>query len=436
MNNKGLLFIFICLFLPNTVFATSISINEAVQKALENNPELRSLKKELYSAQKIVQVNKSQRFGSIYLKGGFNKTKENFIVYPMYKEAFQAGGKLPFDDEYFYYKLNYTLPLYTGGQITESINLSQSIRAQKSFRLQSFINNLVYKVKESYLRVLLLDKKIESLEAGITALKSLLVHIKHGVSTGKFAKLDMLKTVARLEELKKLKTITFSDRQSAYMALLNLMGEKAIYEYSLSSNSLNSVEKIEIPPAEKILNIALQNRSDLKLFKKQLQAKESALRIKKAKRLPQLSLNIGYNWIDANGIDFERGYYTASLNLTIPIFTFGRLKNEYRSAEADRDALFNLYESKKFEIRKEVMDAWYSFKKAKAVLVSSQAELRLAREVEEIERLKYINGRGRIDDLLFAIAKTVEAEAGLFSAKMQIYLAYENIMKTTEGALK
>ncbi len=436
MKYKVLLLLILSLFFSRESFAISLSLEEAIQKALKSNPELLSLKKVAYAAKRKLKASQSQRYGDIYISGGVKKTEEGFMVYPMYKEIFQAGENLPFDDKYLYYNLTYTLPLYTGGQLTESIKLLQIIQKQENLKLRSFENNLIYRVKEAYVRILTLDKKIESLRAGITALESLLSHIKDGVKTGKYPKLDLLKAQARLEEFLKHEAVISSERQSIYMALLNLIGEKEITDYTLLSCNFEGLDRIEILQPAKLLKAAFQKRSDLKLLEMQVQAKESALRLKKAERLPQITFNASYIGVDAMEIDFERGYYTVSLNLTFPIFTFGRLKNEYHSVKAERDATVNLYESKKLEIRKEIIDAWYAFKEKKAILVASEAELKLAREVEKIERLKYLNGRGRIDDLLFAIAKTVEAEADLFSAKAQLYLAYENIIRTTEGALK
>ncbi len=439
MRNKGLLFIALIIIsvIPATAkaHAMPLSINDAVMIALKNNPELLMLSKRLDSAERVVKAKEAIRYGEIYFNGGFKKTGENFIVYPMYKEAFSVSSGLPFDDEYFYYSLTYNIPIYTGGRITENIQLSELQHTQQFLRIRIFKNNLIFRIKEVYLRILSIDKRLESIRSGMAAVESVIKHIEEGIEIGKFAKIDLLKAEAKLEEFVKVKAQLQSERERLYNTLLYLMGEKMTIEYDLISMDPNCEDEFNTLDKDELVNKAIRKRSDLKFLRSQIQAVQSKLKIKRSERLPQITFSAGYNGTNAEGIDFERGYYQASINLRIPLFTFGRLNHEYISVKAEKEALLMNLEYKKIEIQREVMDALSQYKMALAQINSLETQLKLARKVEDIEDLKYQNGRGKIDDLLLAIANTVDAEADLFNARVQLCIAYESIVKATEGGI-
>ena len=435
MAHKILIILVSLLSLARLTSASTLTLEEAVQRALKSNHGIRSLRHEADSAGMKLRASKAQRFGSIFFSGGYRMTEERFIVYPIYKEALGAG-ELPFDDEYFYYSLTYSLPLYTGGKITESIKLSEILTQQKSLKLRAAVNDLLYNVKRTYLNILVLDQKLHSLETALEAIESLVAHIQEGVQAGKLANLDLLKAQAERENLLKIQASLKAERESLYTGLMNLMGENTLSGFTLSPVNTDEVINMSIPSRAALLSAATNQRSDLKLLAKQVKAQDSIARIKKAARLPLLTLNAAYHGITAQGIDFNRNYYTTSVNLSVPVFTFGRLKNESDSADAESRAIKQAYQAKKEEIRKEVLEALSGIRRARAVLNASRAEFDLAKEVERVERLKYLNGRGRIDDLLFAISKLLDAETGLFRARVDLFLGYEYLKKVVEGDLK
>ena len=100
---RMVIIIFLVLTVSSNALAQPLTIDEAVKKALSRNQEILFLKRARKSTLMKLRASNAQRYGGLFFNGGFKKTGEEFIVYPMYKDAFKEGGKLPFDDEYFYY---------------------------------------------------------------------------------------------------------------------------------------------------------------------------------------------------------------------------------------------------------------------------------------------------------------------------------------------
>ncbi|NOX20602.1 MAG: TolC family protein, partial [Nitrospirae bacterium] len=100
MINRGKLVTFFVVFMILSsgiidVYAKSLSLDEAVQIALKNNPQLLMLRRSVSSSESAIRAKELSRYGEIYIQGGFKKTGEDFIVFPMYKEAFGSSSGLP-----------------------------------------------------------------------------------------------------------------------------------------------------------------------------------------------------------------------------------------------------------------------------------------------------------------------------------------------------
>lgn len=114
----------------------------------------------------------------------------------------------------------------------------------------------------------------------------------------------------------------------------------------------------------------------------------------------------------------------------------GRRLQKIKQAEKEKESAITLVKSKKLDIRKKVIDVYSKVKKEYQNYKTALSALTLQKEVARIEQLKYDNGRGDIDDLLFAKARKELAYANVVKAKYNFFIAVDELKKSIEGELK
>ncbi|RLE21991.1 MAG: hypothetical protein DRJ08_04775, partial [Acidobacteria bacterium] len=192
----------------------------------------------------------------------------------------------------------------------------------------------------------------------------------------------------------------------------------------------------KIPGISQLTETAVKNRSDLKRMKELETISREHLKIAKAARLPKVTLDAKLNSVNGGNINYNDQFWSATVNVSIPVFDMGRRRREVRKAMHGMKAASHQVDAAKLQIQSEVIDAVAGVNRASQDVNTAKASLSFANEVAKLEQLKYDNGRGDIDDLLRAKSREKLAETGLIQARTDYFVAVENLRKTIEGDIK
>ena len=428
--------VFLLIFLSPLVFSQTLTLKDAIQKTLENNPNYKALKLNLKASEYGVKASKKVKYGELDLKAGYRKTSDADMIRPMSKDLILAGlSHLPFDDEYWYWGLDYKLPIYTGGKIRAGEKIAVEKKNSTFYKLQSLEWNLRFKTTKVYLNIISVNKQLESLNDYLKSLESLKKHIEEGYKLGKFAEIDIYKVNYQIEDAKyKIETLN-QIKESLLNSLANLMGDEKVKNYKLV-DTVNGEPELNLPAQDYLVKKAYENRSDYKAIMSFEKIKKLNLKITKADWMPKVSLDANLMSVNGDNIDFNDKFWTLTANVSFPLFDMGKRYHRIKQAEKEHESAISLVESKKLNIRKEVVDAYTKVKKEYQNYKTALSALTLQKEVARIEQLKYDNGRGDIDDLLFAKARKELAEANVIKAKYNYFIALEELKKSIEGELK
>ncbi len=418
--------------------AQTLTLNQSIQKAYENNPSIQALNESVQSQKENeVAVNRI-KFGEVLLNGGVSKRSDANLIRPMTEGLISAGfAAMPFDDELTYWNLDYRVPLFTSGQLKASERIATSNRTVQSYRLNSLKWGIRYNVTSTYTNLLAVERELTAWQAYLDALSSLNNHIRIGVENGKYAQLDQLKVQYEVETAR-LQIAGLNQRKKALGAsFASLIGEnpEKVAGLRLSGVNLDQVPE-KIPSISELTETAVQRRSDLKQVKELKNITQQKLKIAKSARLPKVFLDARLNAVQGGNIDYNDQFWSATVNVSIPVFDMGRRRRVVRKAQHSLKSTGHQVDEVKLNIQSEVIDAVAGVNRSSQDVVTSTASLSLAKEVAKLETLKYDNGRGDIDDLLRAKSREKLAETALIQVRTDYFVAVESLRKTIEGDIK
>jgi len=415
--------------------AVFLSLDEALNIAMENSPRIQSLNAGTEAQESQAQSEENRWLGELMLNGGVAMVGDDTIIRPINSELMAGGAStLPFDDRYAFWSLAYRLPLYTGGAVSGSRDAARLVARASHGNTDHAVKNLRHQVLKTYTGLLATDARIAASQHELDALNSLAEHIQLGQEAGKYSRVDLLKTQVQQQAVIATNQALQQQRCTGYANLMALLGEK-----SRSENQYQLIP-LEIPPAqqkvqlpEALVDSALVRRTDLSALRDLAAAQRFNASAVGGSRLPQVSLGGNFSGSHGGSIDFDDTYWSVNATVSLPLLDMGRRKNLVRKADLNaRSAALKVVDMEG-QIRAEVIAAQAAVINSQTNIEIQMATLELANEISRLENLRYESGRGDIDNLLKSLASQQVAEAALTQARYNLLTAWNNLQLTIEG---
>jgi len=414
----------------------TLTLSKAIEKTLNNNPQLSSLIENLKAGKENINYFKKQKFGDLYLNAGITSMSDDSLIRPMTKDLLISGVEnMPFDDNYSYWNISYSIPIYTGGKLSES----EKIANKNKEAIYSTVEKLKWQLKFSttkiFLTIISVTKQIKAYNDYISFLNSLREHTVEGFKLGKYPELNVLKINYEVEKAKSVLASLNQNSKNLKSSLYVLFGEKHNNNYNFEH--LETVDtEFENLNMKKLVEIALSKRSDLKIAKLNSEIKKSQIKINSADWKPKVFLKADLTTVNAGNIDFNDSFWSVSANVSFPLFDMGKRRSKVKVAKHQYNSSLKTVDNKILEITKEVEDAYYNVLKTYQDIKTAYSAYKLQKEVSRIEKLKYENERGDIDDLLLSKVNLYLSETKYIKSKFDYLIANENLKKTVEGEIK
>ncbi len=413
----------------------TLTLDKAIEKALNNNIQLSSLRENLKASKENVNFFKKQKFGDLYFNAGMTSMSDDSLIRPMTKQLLMSGVEnMPFDDNYTFWNLTYSVPMYLGGKLKESEKIAKKNKEVVRSSIAKINWELKYNTTKLFLSIVSVKKQIKAYNNYITFLESLKNHTVEGVKQGKYPEVNVLKINYQIEQAKSHVTALKQAEENLVNSLLVLLGEnKNIYTFEYTKKIDATIKNYDI---NKLIQIALTNRNDIKTAKLNAEIKKSQIKISTSDRKPKVFIKADLTTVNAGNIDFNDSFWSLSANVSIPVFDMGKRKNKVRVAKHLYKSSLKEVENKELEVKKEVKNAYFNLLKTYQDIQTANAAYNLQQEVARIEQIKYDNERGDIDDLLLAKANLSLSETKVIKSQFDFLIAKENLNKTIEGEVK
>jgi outer membrane protein TolC len=415
----------------------SLTLQKCIEIALANNPDIAARRWEVTQAEAQKDGSLGARWPSIRATGGYN-----YYYFDAQRliPARENGEPGVFSHNITSADLLLSMPLFTGGQITNRIKASELLFAASGHRLARTREELVFNVTSVFNAILGQEKVIDSLQFSIDVLKQQIGRIKDLISVQKGTKVDLLRTEVRLANveqrlLQEKNTLLIQQR-----VLDNLMGVREREKPILIEGQLTFVPLDA--NAEALLPGTLGKREDYLATKSETESQERRVEVARGGRWPILSLNGSYGWryapspnstsiaSDVRGIDNPHAVGSVGLFVDIPLFEGGqidaRIREEQAKLETQRERLRKLA----LQIRLEVETAAANLNSIRQRIITTEKSIEQAKESFDIEKDKYEFGKSTITDVLDIQGALLEAQSIYYraladheTAKAQLRLA-------------
>ncbi len=417
----------------------SISLQDAISYALQNNEALRKAKLEIEGGRLKVSEVRASAMPQIDV---ISTLTNNLLVQQFILPAEVFGGAA---GEFIAVKAGQTWNAMTQVQLSQQLFNQQvftGLKAAKSseefYRLSAQLSeeNLIQQVATNYYQVIISREQLQVIDANIARIEQLEKTVNNQFEVGLAKKIDLDRIRVNKSNLKAQR----EQLQSAVVMQENLlkyyMGMPINESISLSNREISSLEQeAHLTLDQQKFNASLMTSYQL------LRKQEDLLVLQKKAYLSEYypTLSLGGNYMyssQSNKLNVYSsqalGYDVAavSLNLRIPIFDGGARRSRVRQADIDIQKVQEDIRSTTNGLNMAYENAKIQIKNSLTTIDVQRTNKQFAEEVFTSTRNNYENGLATLTDLLNAETELVTAQNSYNQALLNYKVAEIELIKS------
>ena len=428
MKNAAVLFLAALLAAPA---ARAVTLDEAVQAALENSPTLQAAESRIDSAQAMLRQAKSYYYPSIGLSSTYARSDNPPQAFMMTLNQRQ---------------LNMQDPAFNPNEPGDVENLRGSVGAQwRLFDLQRAAgknmaragaqasaeafaaarNQLVHEVTRGFYGVLQAQAFADVQQKSVASIEESLRIARERFDAGGAVKTDVLNLETQLAQANE---DLIKARNGAQLALAAL--NAAIGADLVAADTLQPPDPaaLDAPPPECKDPEAFERRPELRAAKLMRQIKEQDLKKAQGGYAPTVSAFASYDLDSDVSSDFENSYM-AGLQAEINIFDGARTRAAVQAAKAELAAATADEEKARLNLRLDLQQAFLGTQEAWERLGVVRKSLETAQEAQRIVQEQYQQGAADISILLQTQVGVTAMQTRSAAAQYDYLIALSNLQR-------
>lgn len=394
INKKTYIFIqiFLIAFSAHAQEPVKLTLENAIEMAMENNVEIKKAENNLKSSRRMELGSYAELFPSVAFNAGVNRsTGRNFD---------QVAGEVRTESgDFANASFNASWDILNLMRKISKVRSSRFNSLSKLWGLEETKNFIALEVLRNYVEVLRNNEQVKILTEFIKSQKKSLELTEVQVKLGIRVKQDFYTQKAELSNLRSMLLNAQNLSQIANNELVLLLNISAndniLLEDKLIFSSQNSDLKNET--ATKLCEMALSQRNNLKRAEAEVKIQKYKLFESRGTYYPAVSLfyNYGTNYSSFQEGDYRQQFYTDNItkvfgaSITIPIFNgllnrtkVFQAKTDYKNSELDSEQLKN-------ESCIEVSNVLNSIKSTELEIQFRNDQLEASKLAYELEQEKY-----------------------------------------------
>ncbi len=393
----------------NTFITSPLSLADAVNLALAQNPNLLRARKELEAAQGIAVQTRAIALPSLGINSAYGAVQRSDV------DIIEAPTLTFGTPQNWSSQARLVQNFYEGGRILSALRVANLTQQRSVLNYQTALADTVVSVQLAYYDVLLAAQQITVQEASVELLNRELADTTRRFDAGTVPRFNVLRAEV---ELANARPRLISARHSLRIAknnLANLLGlnvPQSTFEdipLTLSGRLEAEPYEIELPRA---VALALEHRTELSALRKAEALRKEDIINAKADYQPTLQGYFGYdvhNSILSQDPAVVKNGWIGGVQMTWNIFEGRRTQGRVAEATANYDrAQIDLDDSAR-RIELEVRTAYSRFVEAREVLDSQKKVQEQAEEALRLARARSEAGTGTQLDVLSAQTALTEA---------------------------
>ncbi len=405
-----------------------ITLEDAIEIALENNPELAAQGHDVDAAGARRDIALGKRLPEVHLRGGPEFYRKPRLIKPRRPGTYEV---LSFTDQLFPGDIALTVPLFTGGRLKNQVVVAELIQQAKWRRLLYNRTELVFNVSSVFYSMLGQEEVINSLIFSRKALEQHRKKVEELLRARKAAKVDLLRMEVRLADIEQQLLRERNLLKIQRYLLASLMGLETDSEPPEIEGRLTLANaNVDLHDG---LTTAFRNRRDYQSLRTEVVAREKEIEIAKSARWPELSFGASYGdrWAMDSRKHNEVG--EAWLHVYVPLFRGGRTEAGIRRERSRLASQIEKLRELKLQIRLEVETAAANINSTFARVNVTQKAVEQGKESLRIEIEKYDQGKGAIVDVLDAQSALLHLQTNYYRALADYNTALAEYHKALGG---
>ena len=395
----------------NAFITSPLSLADAVNLALRQNPNILRAQKDLTATQGIAIQTRAIAVPKVVGTGGYAAVQKTDI------DILEAPGITYGNSQNWVSQIKLVQSLYAGGRILSSFRVARLAKEQAVLNYQTAVADTVLAVELAYYDVLLAAQQILVQEASVELLTRQLTDTTRRYEAGTVPRFNVLRAEVELANARPRLIRARNSLRLAKNNLANLLGFNVPREtfedipLTLSGRLDAESYEVELPRA---VGLALERRTELGALRKaQALRKEDIVNAKSGYR-PSLEGYFGYdlhNSALSSDLTFEDHGWIAGAQLNWPIFDGLRTHGLILQTEANYERAAVDLDDQARRIELEVRTAYSNFIEAREVLESQKKVVEEAEEALRLASARYDAGTGTQLDVLSAQTALTEARS-------------------------
>lgn len=418
------------LVLSSSVFARELTLDQAIQMALDNSKEIKISQKDVETAKLNVGIAFKNALPSVIYTGSYTRSEydRKITVEERPSQRLDSGKKRETDAKGGYLqKITISQPIFQGGAILGGIQYANAYKniadllylgSQRDIRLETI---------QVYSDIVRNEKDLEALISSREELKATYNKQKAQLDLRLITKADMLKTEYSILEVES--QIIGTQNQIA------VQKENLKLKLGLPRTEDLTVVEFDVPmylsrniDFKADLSQALTESIDAMVASKYVDMADAQRKVARADMLPQVSAFASY------GVESDRRKYNATMDdaewrggvqVTWNVFEFGKNYDSYRVAAISKEQEELREKISKDTIDINVTDAYLELIKLEKERDSKGRALEAAIENYKIDKEKYAAGLISTIDFLASETQVREAKVGYNQVVIDYLYAFE-----------
>ena len=411
-----------------------LSLHEAIEAALNNNPNVRLVKERILAAQGIADTSRGALLPNLSGFANARNQTVNLAAFGIPQDKLAqlgvpGGVTNPFD----VYDLRATLV-----QNIFSLSLLQRWKAARAgvevatLDAELTKRDTVATVALLYVEALRAEAAVKASEANIELNQQLLKLAQDRKAVGIATGIDVTREQVQLENERQRLLVAESDRDRATLNVLRALG----IGFQVSLVLTDELKPIDIAPqqTEEAVMVARDNRIELKLQEKRERLASLTLSSVISERLPSLAFNGDYGLI---GLKPQDAVPTRTVGVTLSVSLFDGGRREARISENRsllRQEAIRMQDISD-QVTLEVHDALLTLASTRRQIAVSQEGLRLALKELELARDRFGAGIANNIEVTNAQASLARGRDNVIEALFRFHAARINLARA-QGRLE
>ena len=306
---------------------------------------------------------------------------------------------------------------------TINVAAMQVVIDQKTYEANK--NETIFNVGSSFLNLLRNEEDIKSAQEHLNTLT-----LDHRTASSKYkeeliSKNELLVAEVRLASGKKEFT-TYTNLSKALTA--DLAARMGLDPSTPMIISEESWAVPPLPPLDQLITTAITHRAETKAQEARVSQTEEEHRVAKNERYPNISVNSSF------GVGYHRGsrsntLWTATLDLTMPLFDFGAQGSKIDSLNAKVIEAERILRSIKINVSHEVITAWTNMSNAMSAIVLRENMVEQSLENARVVRGRFQQNLVPLSAVLETDYTNYDAHKALAQAKYDLRTGYLELEK-------